>query len=97
MSRFLVTGIFLVATGATAVSAFDHLEAAFSDPTARAWALAGFGILKTAVIAAFCFFVAVRDEPRTRSAYPVCANSAIPSLVSRNTVHSSCGFAPSFL
>jgi len=71
MSRFLVTGIFLVATGATAVSAFDHLEAAFSDPTARAWALAGFGVLKTAVIAAFCFFVAVRDEPRTRSRNPI--------------------------
>lgn len=71
MSRVLVTTIFVAATGVTAWNALDRVELVIGDASARAWALAGYWILKTAVIAAFCFFVAVRDEPRKRSRDPV--------------------------
>jgi protein-S-isoprenylcysteine O-methyltransferase Ste14 len=71
MSRFLVTVLFLAVTGLTALSAFHRVEQLFGDWSPRTWAVAGYWILKTVIIAAFCFFVAVRDEPRRRSRNPV--------------------------
>jgi protein-S-isoprenylcysteine O-methyltransferase Ste14 len=71
MSRFVVTFLFLAVTGVTALNASHHVAPVFTDPTARTWALAGYWILKTAIIAAFCFFVAVRSEPRRKSRNPV--------------------------
>jgi protein-S-isoprenylcysteine O-methyltransferase Ste14 len=71
MSRFLVTLIFLAVTGLTALNAFRHVDQLFTDGSAHMWAVAGYGILKTVIVGAFCFFVAVRDEPRRHSRDPV--------------------------
>jgi protein-S-isoprenylcysteine O-methyltransferase Ste14 len=71
LSRFLVTAIFVGATVMTAIAALDHLVIATTDPGARSFALAGYWVLRTAVVAAFSFFVAVRDDPRTHARSPI--------------------------
>jgi protein-S-isoprenylcysteine O-methyltransferase Ste14 len=68
----LVTAIFLVVTGLTAVKAIDRIDEVFAaDSGARAWAITGYWVLKTAIIGAFCYFIAVRNEPRKKSRNPV--------------------------
>jgi protein-S-isoprenylcysteine O-methyltransferase Ste14 len=71
MSRVLVTLLFCAATAATAMTAFDRVQTALVVGTTRAWALVGYWVLKTAVIGAFAFFVAVRPESRRPSRDPV--------------------------
>src|SRR4029079_8698159 len=71
VSRVLVGALFLAATVATAMSTFDRLQTAFDLGTTRAWAVVGYWALKTAVIAAFTFFIAVRPESRRPSRDPV--------------------------
>jgi protein-S-isoprenylcysteine O-methyltransferase Ste14 len=71
VSRLLVTALFTAAAFVTALKAFDRLQAAIDAATTRSWALVGYWILKTAVIAAFAVFVAVRHESRRPSRDPV--------------------------
>lgn len=71
MSRFAVTAVFTAAAVVTAMKAFDRLQEAIDAATARSWALVGYWVLKTAVIAAFAYFVAVRHESRRPSRDPV--------------------------
>jgi len=71
LSRVAVTLLFCAAAFATAATTFDRLQTAFDAETTRAWALVGYWVLKTAVIAAFAFFVAVRPESRRPSRDPV--------------------------
>ena len=71
MSRLLVTALFAAAAGATAMTCSDRLQTALDAGTTRNWALVGYWALKTAVIAAFAFFVAVRPESRRPSRDPV--------------------------
>src|SRR5919108_526186 len=81
MSRVLVTAIFLAVTGLTAVKAVDRIDEIFAaQGGARAWAIAGYWVLKTAIIAAFCYFVAVRSEPRKKSRNPVAVLAFLVSL-----------------
>jgi protein-S-isoprenylcysteine O-methyltransferase Ste14 len=70
VSRPIVTGIFVAATAATAFDAVHHLESAVAGFDGRSWALAGYWILRTAVLAAFAFFVAVRHDSRAPSRDP---------------------------
>ncbi len=71
MSRLAVTLLFCAAAAATAMTTVDRLQAALDSGTTRAWALVGYWALKTAVIAAFAYFVAVRPESRRPSRDPV--------------------------
>ena len=71
MSRLLVTALFAAAAMATGVNCMERLQTAFDAGTTRNWALVGSWVLKTAVIAAFTFFVAVRPESRKPSRDPV--------------------------
>ena len=71
MSRLVVTAIFLGAAFVTALAALDHLASAVSDGTARGWALAGYWVLRTAVVVALSVFVAIRDEARTPARAPI--------------------------
>jgi protein-S-isoprenylcysteine O-methyltransferase Ste14 len=71
LSRVTVTLLFCVAAAATAMTTFDRLQSALDVGTTRAWALVGYWVLKTAVIAAFAFFVAVRPESRRPSRDPI--------------------------
>jgi protein-S-isoprenylcysteine O-methyltransferase Ste14 len=81
MSRVLVTAIFLAVTGLTAVKAIDRIDEVFAaDGGSRAWAITGYWVLKTAIIAAFCYFVAVRSEPRTKSRNPFAVLAFVVAL-----------------
>ena len=71
MSRLAVTALFVGAAVVTAAAAYDHLVMAVTDASARTWALAGYWVLRTAVVAAFSFFVAVRADPRTHTRSPI--------------------------
>jgi protein-S-isoprenylcysteine O-methyltransferase Ste14 len=72
ISRVLVTGIFLLVTVLTGAKAYDHIDRAVAlGGGARSWAIIGYWVLKTAVMAAFTYFVAVRIEPRKRSRDPL--------------------------
>jgi protein-S-isoprenylcysteine O-methyltransferase Ste14 len=53
------------------MTTFDRLQTALDSGATRAWALVGYWVLKTAVIAAFAYFVAVRPESRRPSRDPV--------------------------
>jgi protein-S-isoprenylcysteine O-methyltransferase Ste14 len=67
MSRFVVTGLLFLAAAATGFSALGQLADATRDSSLHSWAVAGYWVLKTVILAAFCVFVALRDEPRKRS------------------------------
>ena len=60
LSRLPVTGVFLVLTAATAVSAVERWQDALSEATLRSWGVAGYSLLKVAIVLAFSIFVAVR-------------------------------------
>ena len=72
IGRVLVTAVFLLVTGLTAQTGYDHIHSAFSATGgSRAWAISGYWILRVVVMVAFTYFVAVRDEPRKRSRSPL--------------------------
>jgi protein-S-isoprenylcysteine O-methyltransferase Ste14 len=71
LSRLAVTALFVGAAVVTAAAAYDHLVTAVTDASARTWALAGYWVLRAAVVAAFSFFVAVRADPRTHARSPI--------------------------
>jgi protein-S-isoprenylcysteine O-methyltransferase Ste14 len=84
LARLAVTAVFLLLAGATAATAVTAWHDAVVDPSLRAGAVAGYGLLKTAVVVAFSFFVAVRAPARRPSRDPLaflaCA-AAIGGLV----------------
>lgn len=71
MSRLAVTAIFLAMTAATAASVLESWREALATPEARAWAVAGYTVLRLAVVAAFSFFVFLRPPSRRRSRDPI--------------------------
>jgi protein-S-isoprenylcysteine O-methyltransferase Ste14 len=87
VTRLAVAGIFTAAAVVTALDAFDHLEAAVTASDARSWALAGYWVLRTAVIAAFAFFVAVRSDARAPSRDPVAFVACTAALASMVMLH----------
>jgi protein-S-isoprenylcysteine O-methyltransferase Ste14 len=84
LSRILVTGVFLVLTAATAVTAVMRLHDAFVELTLRSWAVAGYSLLKVGIVLAFSIFVAVRAPARRPSREPVAfaaCGAAVAALV----------------
>jgi protein-S-isoprenylcysteine O-methyltransferase Ste14 len=71
VSRWVVTGVFLLLTAATASSAITASAEAAQDPTVRAWSVAGYSLLKLGVVLAFSFFVFVREPARKPSRDPL--------------------------
>ena len=71
MSRILVTGLLAVLALAAGIQALDEVGAAIDDPTLRSWAVAGYALLKTGVVAAFSVFVLLREPSRRPSRDPV--------------------------
>jgi protein-S-isoprenylcysteine O-methyltransferase Ste14 len=71
LSKLLVTAVFVGAAFATALAALDHLAEALSDFSARSWAIAGYWLLRTAVVVALSVFVAIRSEARTHARAPI--------------------------
>ena len=71
MSRFVVTGIFAAMTAATAVTVSSSAQDALAAPHAGRWAVVGYTALRLAVVAAFSYFVFVREPSRQPSREPV--------------------------
>jgi protein-S-isoprenylcysteine O-methyltransferase Ste14 len=83
-SRVLVVAVFALFTAAT-LAELGHLGAhALREPTLHAWLVAGYWALKLAVVAAFTYFIAIREPARRPSrdprAFAVCT-AAIVSAV----------------
>jgi protein-S-isoprenylcysteine O-methyltransferase Ste14 len=71
-------GLFALATAATVVTSID---AAADDPTLRAAAVAGYWILKLAVVSAFAYFVLVREPARRPARDPVAFAACAAAIV----------------
>jgi protein-S-isoprenylcysteine O-methyltransferase Ste14 len=80
LSRLVVTALFVGAAVVTAVAAYDHLVTAVTDPSARTWALAGYWVLRTGVVVALSFFIAVRRESRKQTRAPLALISCAGAL-----------------
>ena len=83
-SRVLVVAVFLLFTAATLAEAGRIGAHAVREPTLHAWLVAGYWALKLAVVAAFTYFIAIREPARRPSrdprAFAVCT-AAIVSAV----------------
>ena len=71
MSRVLVTAVFGAAFVGVCLTAVERFDALFANPDTRHFAVAGYWALKTAIVGAFCLFVALRDPAREPSRNPV--------------------------
>jgi protein-S-isoprenylcysteine O-methyltransferase Ste14 len=86
MTRFLVAAIFAVLAAASSLAAFEALGDAIADQSLHAWSIAGFVVMRTAVLCAVSVCVFARNEPRRHSRNPVAfvacaaALTAVPLL-----------------
>jgi protein-S-isoprenylcysteine O-methyltransferase Ste14 len=91
-TRAVIPALFAIAAGATGIHAAGELEHALSQPTARAWLLVAYALLRTGVTVAFAVFTVGRSVPRSRSRSPVailaCA-TAIAAVLAFEVPHSS--------
>ena len=71
MSRWIVTGVFVALTVATAIGAVVAWQEAFADPVLRGFAEAGYASLRTAIVLAFSLFVFTRGPSRRPSRDPL--------------------------
>jgi protein-S-isoprenylcysteine O-methyltransferase Ste14 len=71
VSRVGVTAIFVAMTAATAVTVLEAWRDAVAAPEARAWAVAGYTVLRLAIVAAFTVFVFMRSPARRPSREPI--------------------------
>ena len=71
MSRYAVSGIFLLLTGATAWGAVGAWGDVVAEPSGRSLAGAGYAALRTAVVLAFSLFTFTRDPSRRPAREPV--------------------------
>jgi len=71
VSRLLLTGFLALLAFAAGMHAVGEISAAVDDPTLRSWAVAGYSLLKTGVVAAFSVFVLVREPSRRPSRDPI--------------------------
>jgi protein-S-isoprenylcysteine O-methyltransferase Ste14 len=85
VSRLLVTGLLALLALAAGIQALGEIRAALDDPALRSWAVAGYSLLKTGVVAAFSVFVLVREPSRRPSRDPVafaaCATAIVAVVV----------------
>jgi protein-S-isoprenylcysteine O-methyltransferase Ste14 len=71
VSRLFITSLFVLVAFAAGVSALDSFQTLFAEWTLRAWAVAGYSVLKAGVATAFSVFVLVRAPSRRPSRDPV--------------------------
>jgi protein-S-isoprenylcysteine O-methyltransferase Ste14 len=86
MSRWIVAGVLALLAASSFAATLAAWGDAVSDPSTRAWGVAGFVLLRTAVLFAVSVCVFMRGEPRRHSREPIAfvacavALSAIPLL-----------------
>jgi protein-S-isoprenylcysteine O-methyltransferase Ste14 len=80
VSRWIVTGVFITLTIATAIGAVAAWNDAFTDPALRAFAEAGYASLRTAIVLAFSLFVFTRGPSRRPSRDPVAFAACVAAV-----------------
>jgi protein-S-isoprenylcysteine O-methyltransferase Ste14 len=81
MTRWLAPGAFGLFALATAATVLTSVDAAAADPTLRTAAVAGYWILKLAVVSAFAYFVLVREPARRPARDPVAFAACAAAIV----------------
>ena len=81
MNRLLLTGLLALLAVAAGMHALGEIRTALDDPALRAWAVAGYSLLKTGVVAAFSIFVLVRQPSRRPSRDPVAFAACATAIV----------------
>jgi protein-S-isoprenylcysteine O-methyltransferase Ste14 len=81
MSSRLPGMLFAALTAATAATLVSGVADAVAHPTARAWLIAGFWLLKTIVVAAFSYFLFVRGPSRRPARDPVAFAACAVAIV----------------
>jgi protein-S-isoprenylcysteine O-methyltransferase Ste14 len=71
MSRGLVGAIFGLVTLATLAQALEYLGDAVAEPSGRAWLVAAFWALKSAVVATFCWAILRRAPAKRPNREPI--------------------------
>jgi protein-S-isoprenylcysteine O-methyltransferase Ste14 len=71
MSRRVAGSLFVLFMSATMLATVDHVGVALDDPSLRNVLIVGFWLLKSAVVAAFSWFIFARPESRRRAREPV--------------------------
>jgi len=71
VAGWLVPGVFALAAALTAVHTAGKLELAVSHPSARAWLVSLYGVLRTAITLAFAAFTVGRALPRRPAREPI--------------------------
>ena len=85
--RHGVVAIFVLLTAATAMTAAAAVGDAVAEPTLSTFAVAGYSLLKAAVVAAFSVFVLIREPSRRPSRDPIafaaCATAVVTAVAVR--------------
>jgi protein-S-isoprenylcysteine O-methyltransferase Ste14 len=81
MSRFAVAGVFAVLAAASTIAAVDAAGDAFSVPSAHTWSVAGFVLLRTAVLFAVSLCVCIRKPPERHARAPIAFAACAAALV----------------
>lgn len=81
-SRVLVVALFALFTAATLAEAARVGAHAVHEPTLHAWLVAGYWALKLAVVAAFTYFIAIREPARRPSRDPRAFAACTVAIVS---------------
>jgi protein-S-isoprenylcysteine O-methyltransferase Ste14 len=81
LSRWIVTAIVAVLAASSLAASVDAWRDALAEPSVRAWSIAGFVLLRTAVLAAVSVCVFTRKPPRRHSRDPVAFAACAAALV----------------
>ena len=93
MSRFAIAGALAILAAASTIAAAGSLGEAIAESSVRAWSIAGFVVLRTAVLFAVSVCVFARGRPRRHSRSPIAfaacavALSAVPLLEKPAATH----------
>ena len=94
MSPRLVMAIFALFTVATARNLADVAGEAIADPTPRTWLVAGFWLLKTAIVGAFAYFVLVRPASRRPARAPIAFAACAAAVIGAVALQGPSGAVP---
>jgi protein-S-isoprenylcysteine O-methyltransferase Ste14 len=82
MSRWIVTGVLALLAAGSFAAAVEAWGDVFANPSARTWGVAGFVLLRTAVLVAVSVCVFIRGNPRRHSRAPIAFVACAAALIS---------------
>jgi protein-S-isoprenylcysteine O-methyltransferase Ste14 len=97
MSRFIVAGVFAALAAASTIAAVDAAGDVLSSPSAHTWSVAGFVLLRTAVLFAVSVCVFIRKAPERHARAPIAFVACAAALVSVPFLEQPAESAPTWL